>query len=39
MIASDSSREQLEVARCNLHNLQIPVTLLEADAESMTSEI
>uniref|UniRef100_A0A0P4WQF5 Ribosomal RNA large subunit methyltransferase K/L-like methyltransferase domain-containing protein n=1 Tax=Scylla olivacea TaxID=85551 RepID=A0A0P4WQF5_SCYOL len=35
VIASDSSREQLEVARCNLHNIPVPVTFLEADAEKL----
>ncbi|XP_050733962.1 uncharacterized protein LOC127007262 isoform X2 [Eriocheir sinensis] len=35
VIASDSSREQLEVARCNLHNLRVPVTLLQADVQEL----
>ncbi|KAG0726913.1 hypothetical protein GWK47_004145 [Chionoecetes opilio] len=35
VIASDNNRDQLEVARCNLHHLQVPVTLLKADAERL----
>lgn len=39
VIASDRSREQLEVARCNLHNLRVPVTLLQTDAQGTSDDV
>lgn len=39
VIANDRCREQLEVAKCNLHNIRVPVTLLQADAQGTNGDV